>query len=103
MPSRCTHGWDLLRQVHLLRQHHLALFERTLHIHILQLVTEIDGLLDQRDETPFDFQGDGGSLLDPLEQSAASLDRESLTTTNNDGSVEILCAIDEGVTVQTYG
>lgn len=80
MSTGCTHWWDLLRQVHLLCKLHLPLLERTVHIHILQLVTEINGLLDQSDKTPFDFQGDGGSLVDLLEQGAASCDGEGLAT-----------------------
>lgn len=75
-----TYRRDLLRQVHLLCQNHLAFLKRTLHVHILKLVAEIDGLLDQRDEAPFDFQCDSSTLLNGLEQSAARLNSECLTT-----------------------
>lgn len=70
----------MLWQVHLLRQDHLALLERTLHADVLDLIAEINGLLDQSDETPFDFQSDGSTLLDLLLQGAASLNGKSLAT-----------------------
>lgn len=75
-----AHRRDLFWQVHLLRQDHLALLKRTLHVHILDLVAEINGLLDQSNEAPFDFQSDGSTLIDPLEQGTAGLNGEGLAT-----------------------
>lgn len=85
MLNKLTHWWDLLWQVHLLRKLHLPLLEWTIHIHILQLITEINGLLDQSDKTPFDFQGDRGSLVDSLEKGTTSCNGEGLTTIDGRG------------------
>lgn len=61
-----TYRRNLLWQVHLLCQDHFALLKRTFQVHVLELIAEIDGLLDQSYESPFDFQCNGGTLLNGL-------------------------------------
>lgn len=74
----------------MLRQDHLALLKRTLHADVLDLIAEINGLLDQGDETPFDFQRNGSTLLDLLLQGAASLNGEGLATMKHTESIRHL-------------
>lgn len=66
-PKWDTYWRDLPWQVHLLCQDHLALLQRTHQVHVLKLIAEINGLLDQSNESPFDFQRDGSALLNGLE------------------------------------
>lgn len=70
----------LLGQVHLLRQDHLALLQRTREIDILDLVTQVDRLFHQGDQAPFHLEGDGRTFLYLVEQSAAGFDSERLTS-----------------------
>ena len=49
-----SHRWDLLGQVHLLRNCLLST-QRALLIHILHLLAEIGLLVDQADQTIFDL------------------------------------------------
>lgn len=70
----------MLRQIHLLGQNHCTLLQRAFHIDILELITQIDSLRNQSNEAPFDFQGHGSALLDPLVEGTAGLDSEGCAT-----------------------
>lgn len=70
----------MLGQLHLFGQNHFTLLQRALHIDILELITEVDGLLDQSNETPLDLQAHSSALLDPLVEDTAGLDVENLAT-----------------------
>jgi len=57
---------DLLRQLHLFRKRRLALLDRTLEVHVLDLVAEIGVLLDDGDKAVLDLQVDFGAFFDVL-------------------------------------
>lgn len=82
---------DLLWQVHLFLQNQVTLLKRTLQIHILDLVAEVDGLFHQRNQTPFHFQAHGSALLHGLLQNTFSLDVESRATVMV--SLGVLCIL----------
>lgn len=99
---------DLLGQIHLLLQNHLALLQWALEIHVLDLVTEIDCLLDQGDETPFDNQVDGSTLLNGIVQKTAGPDGQGLTTSEKEyksvsGVLRSIWRFDEGPTYALGG
>ena len=75
---------DLLGQIDLLLQNHIALLQRALEVHVLDLVTETDGLLDQGNETPFDNQVDGSPVLNGITQKTAGPDVQGLSTSEKE-------------------
>lgn len=68
------------RQIDFLGQGHRALFQGTFKVHILDLLTEIGSLFDQRDEAVFHDELDGSPIFHPIVQEAASINSKSLTT-----------------------
>lgn len=75
-----TYRWDLLGQLDLLLQDHVTLLQRAVEVNILDLLAEIGGLSDERDQTILDFQENGSTLLDSFAQGTRSLNGKSLTT-----------------------
>jgi hypothetical protein len=63
---KITYWWDLLGQVHILRQDHFTLLQRTLQVHVPELLTQVDSLFDQGDEAPLHYQVHISSLFNSL-------------------------------------
>jgi hypothetical protein len=80
LDCRKTHRRNLFGQVDLLRQDHLALLKWALEINILDLFTQIHGLLHQSDNTPLDFNVHDGTLGDSFVESTRGGNSEGLAT-----------------------
>jgi hypothetical protein len=85
LDHRKTYWRNLLGQVDLLRQDHLALLKRALQINILDLVAQVHGLLHQSDNAPFNLDIDDGTLGDGFVESTRGSDGECLAA---DGEAE---------------
>jgi hypothetical protein len=82
---RKTYRRNLLGQVDLLRQDHAALLKGALQINILDLVTQVHGLLHQSDNTPLDFNVHDGTLGDGFVESTRGGNGEGLATNADAG------------------
>lgn len=71
---------DLLGQFDILCQNHLALLQRTLEVHIAELITKIGGLRDQSDKAIFDDQVDICALHNFIPYGTAGRDSELFAT-----------------------
>lgn len=70
--------WDLLGQIDILLNLNIAFVQRALQIDILDRVTQIGGLLDDRDEPVLDLKVDFGAFLDFLIELAGGGDSQCL-------------------------
>lgn len=75
-----TYRWDLIGQINLLGQGHGTLLQRALEIDILDLLTQIDLLLQQGNQAPFNLQEHRSALLDGIAQGTFCFDGEGLAT-----------------------
>jgi len=71
-------GRNLLWQLHVLCQLHRSLFQRTLEIHVLDVLAQIRFLVDDADQAVLDLQVDFGACFDVFGEEAAGFDREGV-------------------------
>lgn len=71
---------NLLRELNILGQAHGTLLERTLQVHVLDVLAEIGFLVDDANETILDLKVHFGAFFDVLGEDTRSLDCESGAT-----------------------
>jgi hypothetical protein len=69
---------DLLGEIHILCQAHVALVERALQVNLANGFAQIGLLVDQGDQTVFDLKVHFGALFDFLFKGSGSFDGQSL-------------------------